>query len=207
MTWRPSKSPRECSGINRRDTVSCFVIHKYGNGKQRLLVPADPCASSQITQSQRVHTKERRTRHSIANSQQARRLSGAADWNTSIQSVPRPVTSIRGEPFQSSSSAGFITTPPLAGGELCASNGSLVLGGVRLDLDLSRTADAAPLPDERPAAKEVRHGYQSIEPDLACRRVPLLKTQVHEVVFLLSVPVRPFRYGRNVMLPAAPDFP
>src|SRR4051812_39016673 len=52
---------RECSGINRRNTVSCFVIHKYGNGKQRLLVPADPCASSQITQSQRVHTKERRT--------------------------------------------------------------------------------------------------------------------------------------------------
>src|SRR3954453_6497325 len=33
MTSRPSKSPRECSGINRRDTVSCFVIHKYGNGK------------------------------------------------------------------------------------------------------------------------------------------------------------------------------
>src|SRR3954454_18444063 len=61
MTWRPSKSLRECSGINRRNTVSCFVIHKYGNGKQRLLVPADPCASSQITQSQRVHTKERRT--------------------------------------------------------------------------------------------------------------------------------------------------
>src|SRR3954463_16092237 len=61
MTWIPSKSPRECSGINRRNTVSCFVIHKYGNGKQRLLVPADPCASSQITQSQRVHTKERRT--------------------------------------------------------------------------------------------------------------------------------------------------
>src|SRR4051812_47113653 len=62
MTWRPSKSLRECSGINRRNTVSCFVIHKYGNGKQRLLVPADPCASSQITQSQRVHTKERRTK-------------------------------------------------------------------------------------------------------------------------------------------------
>src|SRR3954447_13134922 len=61
MTWRPSKSLRECSGINRRNTVSCFVIHKYGNGKQRLLVPADPRASSQITQSQRVHTKERRT--------------------------------------------------------------------------------------------------------------------------------------------------
>src|SRR4051795_6959831 len=61
MTWRPSKSPGECSGINRRDTVSCFVIHKYGNGKQRLLVPADPGASSQVTQSQRVHTKERRT--------------------------------------------------------------------------------------------------------------------------------------------------
>src|SRR3954447_18819996 len=61
MTWRPSKSPRECSGINRRDTVSCFVIHKYGDGKQRLLVAADPCASSQVTQSQRVHTKERRT--------------------------------------------------------------------------------------------------------------------------------------------------
>src|SRR3954469_9107174 len=58
MTWRPSKSPRECSGINRRDTVSCFVIHKYGNGKQRLLVPADPCASFRVTQSQRVHTKE-----------------------------------------------------------------------------------------------------------------------------------------------------
>src|SRR3954447_16044988 len=64
MTWRPSKSLRECSGINRRNTVSCFVIHKYGNGKQRLLVPADPCASSQITQSQRVHTKERRTGYS-----------------------------------------------------------------------------------------------------------------------------------------------
>src|SRR6476620_8055948 len=61
MTWRPSKSPRECSGINRRDTVSCFVIHKYGNGKQRLLVAAEPCASSPATQSQRVHTKERRT--------------------------------------------------------------------------------------------------------------------------------------------------
>jgi adenine-specific DNA-methyltransferase len=41
--------------------VSCFVIHKYGNGKQRLLVPAVPCASSPVTQSQRVHTKERRT--------------------------------------------------------------------------------------------------------------------------------------------------
>src|SRR3954470_3395878 len=66
MTWRPSKSPRECSGINRRNTVSCFVIHKYGNGKQRLLVAADPCASSQITQSQRVHTKERRTRNALA---------------------------------------------------------------------------------------------------------------------------------------------
>src|SRR3954462_5295647 len=61
MTWRPSKSPRECSGINRRNTVSCFVIHKYGNGKQRLLVAAVPCASSPVTQSQRVHTKERRT--------------------------------------------------------------------------------------------------------------------------------------------------
>src|SRR3954467_10785328 len=61
MTWRPSKSLRECSGINRRNTVSCFVIHKYGDGKQRLLVAADPCASSQVTQSQRVHTKERRT--------------------------------------------------------------------------------------------------------------------------------------------------
>src|SRR3954447_10552240 len=65
MTWRPSKSPRECSGINRRDTVSCFVIHKYGDGKQRLLVAADPCASSQVTQSQRVHTKERRTTLSL----------------------------------------------------------------------------------------------------------------------------------------------
>ena len=41
--------------------MSCFVIHKYGNGKQRLLVAADPCASSPVTQSQRVHTKERRT--------------------------------------------------------------------------------------------------------------------------------------------------
>src|SRR3954452_20436672 len=61
MTCTRSKSPRECSGINRRDTVSCFVIHKYGNGKQRLLVAAVPCASFQVTQSQRVHTKERRT--------------------------------------------------------------------------------------------------------------------------------------------------
>src|SRR4051795_3458545 len=66
MTWRPSKSPGECSGINRRDTVSCFVIHKYGNGKQRLLVVEDPCASSQVTQSQRVHTKERRTTNSLS---------------------------------------------------------------------------------------------------------------------------------------------
>src|SRR5687767_14009678 len=66
MTWRRSKSPRECSGINRRDTVSCFVIHKYGNGKQRLLVAAAPCASSPVTQSQRVHTKERRTINSLA---------------------------------------------------------------------------------------------------------------------------------------------
>jgi hypothetical protein len=41
--------------------VSCFVIHKYGNGKQRLLVAAVPCASSPFTQSQRVHTKDRRT--------------------------------------------------------------------------------------------------------------------------------------------------
>src|SRR4051794_2836775 len=98
-------------------------------------------------------------------------------WNTSAQSVPRLVASIRGEPFRSSSSAGFITTPPLAGGELRAGDGGL--GGVRLDLDLSRTADTAPLPNERPAAKEVRDGYQPIEPDLARRRVPLLKTQVH----------------------------
>src|SRR3954470_1551436 len=65
MTWRPSKSPRECSGINRRDTVSCFVIHKYGNGKQRLLVAAEPCASFQLIQSRRVHTKERRTYFSL----------------------------------------------------------------------------------------------------------------------------------------------
>src|SRR3954462_8122628 len=115
--------------------------------------------------------------------------------NTPSQSVPRLATSIRGEPFRSSSSAGFITAPPLAGGELRAGDGGLVLGGVRLDLDLSRTADTAPLANERPAAKEVRHGYQSIEPDLACRRVPLLKTQVHEAVFLLSVPARPFRYS------------
>jgi transposase len=48
--------------------VNCFVIHKYGNGKQRLLVAAEPCASSPATQSQRVHTKERRTRHPIAKS-------------------------------------------------------------------------------------------------------------------------------------------
>jgi hypothetical protein len=41
--------------------VSCFVIHKYGNGKQRLLVAADPCASFQLIQSRRVHTKKRRT--------------------------------------------------------------------------------------------------------------------------------------------------
>src|SRR4051812_19368396 len=116
-------------------------------------------------------------------------------WNTPSQSVPRLVASIRGEPFRSSSSAGFITAPPLAGGELRTGAGGLVLGGVRLDLDLSRMADTAPLPNERPAAKEVRHGYQSIEPDLACRRVPLLKTQVHKALFLLSVPARPFRYG------------
>src|SRR3954462_7911583 len=114
--------------------------------------------------------------------------------NTPSQSVPRLATSIRGEPFRSSSSAGFITAPPLAGGELRTGAGGLVLGGVRLDLDLSRMADTAPLPNERPAAKEVRHGYQSIEPDLACRRVPLLKTQVHKALFLLSVPARPFRY-------------
>src|SRR3954468_22478739 len=66
MTWRPSKSPRECSGINRRDTVSCFVIHKYGNGKQRLLVAAEPCASFQLIQSRRVHTKERRTQNPVS---------------------------------------------------------------------------------------------------------------------------------------------
>ena len=55
--------------------MGCFVIHKYGNGKQRLLVAAVPCASSPFTQSQRVHTKERRTRHPIANS----RIGGGND--------------------------------------------------------------------------------------------------------------------------------
>src|SRR3954453_19258474 len=61
MTWRPSKSQRACRGITSGDTVSCFVIHKYGNGKQRLLVAAEPCASFQLIQSRRMHTKERRT--------------------------------------------------------------------------------------------------------------------------------------------------
>src|SRR3954452_6870278 len=83
MTWRPSKSPRECSGINRRDTVSCFVIHKYGNGKQRLLVAAEPCASFQLIQSRRVHTKERRTNPSA--------LKIAQDRAVVMALAPRPI--------------------------------------------------------------------------------------------------------------------
>src|SRR4051812_34907348 len=41
---------------------------QHADDKQQLLVAAVSCASSPFTQSQRVHTKERRTRHSIANS-------------------------------------------------------------------------------------------------------------------------------------------
>ena len=92
MMWRLSKSPRECSGINRQNTVSCFVTHKYGNGKQRLLVAADPRAAFQLIQSQRVHTKERRTRVYLA--------AGRTDLRRGIDGLAAQIqTVLREDPF------------------------------------------------------------------------------------------------------------
>src|SRR5690349_18550072 len=43
MTWRPSRTPRECREIKEQYTVGRFVIHSYGNGKQLFLVTTNPC--------------------------------------------------------------------------------------------------------------------------------------------------------------------
>ena len=45
MTWRPSRTPRECREIKEQYTVGRFVIHSYGNGKQFFLVTKNPCIS------------------------------------------------------------------------------------------------------------------------------------------------------------------
>src|SRR3954465_9807770 len=45
MTWRPSRTPRECREIKEQYTVGRFVIHSYGNGKQLFLVTKNPCIS------------------------------------------------------------------------------------------------------------------------------------------------------------------
>src|SRR4051794_6763146 len=45
MTWRPSRTPRECREIKEQYTVGRFVIHSYGNGKRLFLVTKNPCIS------------------------------------------------------------------------------------------------------------------------------------------------------------------